>query len=70
MRGQVSAFAQAIADYSATITYYHGADGGSLYGRGLAKLKSGDTAGGNADITAAKAIRHDIDKIYADHGVT
>jgi hypothetical protein len=31
-----------------------------LYGRGLAKLKKGDAAGGNADIAAAKAIKPDI----------
>ena len=29
---------------------------GSLYGRGLAKIKAGDKAGGDADIAAAKAI--------------
>jgi hypothetical protein len=29
---------------------------GSLYGRGLGKLKKGDAAGGDADIAAAKAI--------------
>jgi hypothetical protein len=32
----------------------------SLYGRGLAKLKKGDTSGGNADIAAAKAIEANI----------
>lgn len=31
-----------------------------LYGRGLAKLKKGDVAGGNADIAAAKAIKPDV----------
>lgn len=32
----------------------------SLYGRGLAKRQKGDTAGGNADIVAAKAIQANI----------
>lgn len=41
----------------------------SLYGRGLAKLKKGDTAGGNADIAAAKAIQADIAEEFAEYGV-
>ena len=32
----------------------------ALYGRGFAKLKTGDRAGGNADITAAKKIKRDL----------
>ena len=45
-------------------------DADSLYGRGLAKLKSGDKAGGEADIAAAKAIKPDIADVYAGYGVT
>jgi len=41
----------------------------SLYGRGLAKLKKGDVAGGNADIEAAKAIQPEIVKKFALYGV-
>lgn len=41
----------------------------SLYGRGLAKLKSGDTAGGNADIVAAKAMNPKVADRYAKYGV-
>jgi tetratricopeptide (TPR) repeat protein len=42
----------------------------SLYGRGLAKLKKGDAAGGEADIAAAKAIQADIAEEFARYGVT
>jgi len=41
----------------------------SLYGRGLAKLKKGDVAGGNADVDAAKAIRPGIVDEFARLGV-
>ena len=36
----------------------------------MAKLKSSDATGGNADTAAAKAIQPDIDKTYAGDGVT
>ena len=42
---------------------------GSLYGRGIAKLRKGDTSGGNADIAAAKAIQSDIAEEFAGYGV-
>jgi hypothetical protein len=41
-----------------------------LYGRGIAKLKSGDTDGGNADMAAATAIQPDIANAYARYGAT
>ena len=41
----------------------------SLYGRGLAKLKTGDTTGGNTDIAAAKAIEANIVGDFARYGV-
>jgi hypothetical protein len=37
-------------------------------GRGLAKLKKGDTSGGNADIAAAKAIETNIVEDFARYG--
>ncbi len=42
----------------------------SLYGRGLIKLRKGDTAGGNADISAAKAARDAIADEYVKYGVS
>jgi len=41
-----------------------------LYGRGVAKLKSGDADGGNADMAAAKAMQPDIVSAYIRYGVT
>ena len=63
------AFPQAIADYSAAIAKDK-QDAYSLYGRGVAKLKSGDIDGGNADMAAAKAIQPDIANAYVRYGAT
>ena len=41
----------------------------SLYGPGLAKLKKGDRAGGDADVAAAKAIEPNIVEKYATYGL-
>ncbi|MCZ3349639.1 tetratricopeptide repeat protein, partial [Acinetobacter baumannii] len=41
----------------------------ALYGRGLAKLKQGDRAGGNIDIAAAKAIQGSIADDFTRYGV-
>lgn len=41
----------------------------SLYIRGLARLKTGDVAGGNADIAAAEAIDAKVADTYAGYGV-
>jgi tetratricopeptide (TPR) repeat protein len=41
----------------------------SFYMRGLAKRKTGDTAGGDADIAAAKALDPKIADTYAKYGV-
>jgi hypothetical protein len=41
----------------------------ALYGRGFAKLKKGDRAGGNADMTAAKTIKQDIVEEFARYGL-
>jgi tetratricopeptide (TPR) repeat protein len=60
---KLGSFSQAIADYSAFIAKNSGDDldrADALYGRGVAKIKLGDTAGGNADIAAAKAIKSDF----------
>src|SRR5262249_26225872 len=40
-----------------------------LYGRGIAKLKKGDAAAGDADIAAAKALQPDIVDAMARLGV-
>lgn len=61
-------FDAAIADYSAALRQ-NPKTATSLYGRGLAKLRKGDTAGGNADIVAAKTIQSDIADEFARYGV-
>ena len=42
---------------------------GALYGRGLAKMRKGDRAGGSADVAAAKRIRSDIAEEFSRYGV-
>jgi hypothetical protein len=41
----------------------------SLYGRGVAKRRKGDVAGGNADIAAARAIKADVAAEFARYGL-
>ena len=41
----------------------------SLYGRGLAKVRSGDAAAGSSDIALAKKIRRDIAEEFSIYGV-
>jgi cytochrome c-type biogenesis protein CcmH/NrfG len=41
----------------------------ALYGRGLARLRAGDQAGSDADISAAKMIAAGIDDDFARYGV-
>jgi hypothetical protein len=41
----------------------------ALYGRGLARLKMGDKAGGDADISAAKTIHAKVDDDFTRYGV-
>ena len=60
---------EAIADYDAALKLY--AKGPTaLYGRGVAKRKKGDVAGGDADIAAAKAIKPDVADWHAKRGVS
>jgi tetratricopeptide (TPR) repeat protein len=41
----------------------------ALYGRGLARLKQGDKAGGEADIAAAETIQPGIGDDFTSYGV-
>lgn len=41
----------------------------ALYGRGLARMKKGDHAAGEADIAAAKALKADIVAEFSRYGV-
>ena len=61
-------FEHAIVDYNAALTIVpRKAD--ALYGRGLARLKRGDAAGGKADIAAAQGIRAGIAEEFLRRGV-
>ena len=59
---------RAIDDYTAALRF-DPKDAASRYGRGMAKLKRGDTAGGNADLAEAKAMRPSIAAEQARNGV-
>jgi len=52
-------YAPALADFEAALKIDPKLNF-ALYGRGMVKLKRGDTAGGNADIAAATKARPDI----------
>jgi tetratricopeptide (TPR) repeat protein len=62
----------AIADYDTALTKFQvsqGFEAYSLYGRGIAKLRKGDVAGGNADIAAALERDRDMAGKMAKMGV-
>jgi len=58
----------AIADYDSALRLDRNLPT-ALYGRGFAKLKKGDTAGGNADIAAAQAMKQNIAGEFASYGL-
>ncbi|SRR5579862_26436 len=62
-------YKSAIADYDVALDK-KSAYPSSLFMRGVAKRKSGDIAGGDADVAAAKAIDAGIADEYAKYGVT
>jgi len=61
-------YAQSIADYDRLLSF-RPKQASSLYGRGIAKRKSGDVRGGDADIAAAKDIEPTIAEVFAEYGV-
>jgi hypothetical protein len=61
-------FAAAAADYDAALRLDPGL-ATALYGRGLAKVKSGDADGGGADMAAAKAIAGGIADEFSRYGI-
>ncbi len=58
----------AISDYD-TALKLHPKMPGSLFGRGLAKLRKGTDADGQADLAAARELDPEIDSEYADYGL-
>ena len=61
-------FRDAIADYDAALEA-NPRDHYSLYGRGIAKLRVGDTQGGQADIAASKEVQ-DVSAEFTAYGFT
>jgi tetratricopeptide (TPR) repeat protein len=64
---KLNRYDRAITDYDAALRLTRNAQ--SLYGRGVAKLRNGDRAGGDADIAAAKRLQPDIAEEFAGYGV-
>jgi|GEM_PF-379265 len=63
-------YKKAIADYTAALSQFHGAKRASaLYGRGIAKRRSGNLAGAKTDIDAARALKPAIADEFASYGV-
>jgi tetratricopeptide (TPR) repeat protein len=61
-------FDDAIADYDAALKI-NPRIAASLYGRGIAKQRKGDSAGGDADVAAGKAMRASIADDFKRYGV-
>jgi hypothetical protein len=61
-------FDSAIEDYSSALRVEPNM-ASALYGRGLARLKKGDTTGGNADVAAAKQVEAKIADDFSHYGI-
>src|SRR5262245_53868536 len=61
-------FREAVADYDAALAGSPN-DHYSLYGRGIAKLRTGDNQGGQADIAASKEVQ-DVAAEFTAYGLT
>ena len=57
-----------IADYDTALKLDANA-AGSLYGRGIAKIKKGNETEGNADIKSAQALDPNITKRFSGYGI-
>jgi uncharacterized caspase-like protein len=60
---------EALSDYDSAVKY-NPRQASSLFGRGVAKVRIGNTASGNEDIVAAKAIAPSIAEEFKEYGVT
>jgi tetratricopeptide (TPR) repeat protein len=60
--------ADALSDYDSAVRYNRQAS--SLFGRGIAKLRTGDRNGGNDDIATAKGITPNIAEEFRGYGIT
>ena len=62
-------YAKAVADFDAALKINE-RQSASFYGRGLAKLKLGDKAGGEADLARARSLSAGIDTRFRVYGLT
>jgi tetratricopeptide (TPR) repeat protein len=62
-------YSEALTDYEAVLKESP-KDPYSIFGRGVAKLKSGDVAGGNADMAAGAALQKGLREEFAAYGIT
>lgn len=62
-------FDEAIADFDRALGLQP-AQAASLYGRGLAKIRKGDKAGGEQDMAAARRLDFAVDSEFRHHGIT
>ncbi|OFA07677.1 hypothetical protein DUPY_10740 [Duganella phyllosphaerae] len=61
--------AEAVQQYDALLAMQPGmAD--SRFARGIAKRRQGQTAAGDADLAAARAVNPTVDALYATYGIT
>jgi tetratricopeptide (TPR) repeat protein len=65
---RLNQFDSAIADYNAALKV-NPKLASALYGRGMAKQKKGDSAGGQVDMAAANLLQTDIAEEFAGYGV-
>ena len=61
-------FDSAISDYNAALRIVPKM-ASALYGRGLARLKKGDAAGGNADLASAMKLEKKVADEFSRYGV-
>jgi tetratricopeptide (TPR) repeat protein/predicted aspartyl protease len=68
VRLRLGDYDKSIADYDASLKMYP-KNASSLYGRGIAKLRKKQTKEGEADISAAIALRAKVSDNYTRHGI-
>ena len=67
---KLGSYQKAIADYSAALSQFRGSKrAAALYGRGIAKRRSGNAVGAKSDIAAARAIKSTIADEFASYGI-
>jgi hypothetical protein len=63
-------YKKSVSDYTAALSQFRGVKrAAALYGRGIAKRRSGNVAGAKLDLDAARAIRPSIADQFASYGI-